>query len=370
MTKPHIAFFLPSLRGGGAERTMLNIATGLSESGYTVDLILAQAVGEYLDQVPEHIRLVNLKSNSAIASTPGLVRYLRREKPCVIFPVLPHISLVALVGRVLAGSRTRVIPVQQNTLSQSIHHANSFKERILPVFMRKIYPLANRIIAVSEGVADDLSTVLRIPRQHINVIYNPVVTSDLLAQSKETSGHHWLKPGQPPVVLGVGRLTRAKGFSVLIRAFSEVQKTTPSRLIILGDGPDRHALEGLIKELNLTDRVSLPGFAPNPYVFFRNSAVFVLSSLWEGLPTVLIEALACGTPVISTDCPSGPREILDDGRWGTLVPIGDGKLLAQSIKETLTRPDQVPSEMSWARFTLKLSISKYRTLLGELETGL
>ena len=345
---------------------MLEIATRLVERGYRVDLLLVKAEGEYTDQVSDQIRLIDLRSNRAIVCIPKLVRYLFTEKPSVFFPSLPHISLISLAARLLALSRSQIVVVEHNTLSQTVRYATTLKERLLPVLMRLLYPLADGIIAVSNGVAEDLATVLQLPRETIQVIHNPVVTPELLDLSSASSDHPWFKAGSPPVILGVGRLTQAKGFPKLIRAFAAVLRTTPARLIILGDGPNRDSLENLVQDLALTDYVSLPGFVRNPYPYFRKSAVFVLSSLWEGLPTVLIEALACGTPVVSTDCPNGPREILEDGRWGILVPVDDEKSLAGAITDSLHHPKYVISDACWERFTLERSVSQYLALIKNL----
>ena len=358
-----VAFFLASLRGGGAERVMLNIAISLVAHGYSVDLILVKREGEYLKKVPDTIRLIDLGSRGALNSIPRLVHYFRREQPSFIFPSLPHISLVTLAARYLSRARSRVVIVEHNTLSQSVQFAQTYKGRILPIFMRLLYPLADRIVAVSTGVADDLSISLNMPRHRIEVIYNPVVTSETLALSREPLSSPWFTDGAPPVILGIGRLTHAKGFSALIRAFSKVRETLPCRLIILGEGADRPTLECIISELGVSSDAMLPGFVENPYAFLKGSALFVLSSLWEGLPTVLIEALACDTPVVSTDCPSGPREILEDGRWGKLVPVNDDDALASAISESLTSPRLSIPKISWARFTLEETISKYLAIL-------
>lgn len=366
MGKPRITFVLASLRGGGAERVILTIARGIADKNYDVDLVLIKAEGEYLDQVPIQLRLVDLCSSSALKSIPKLVQYFRKELPSVIFPSLPHINLVTLVAKLLAGSRSRVVAIEHNTLSQSAHNASSLKGRSLPFFMRVAYPFFDEIIAVSNGVANDLAAVLKIPRKHLKVIYNPVVTPDMLSKAREDTDHPWFEEDSPPVILAVGRLTPAKGFPTLIRAFATVLENRAAKLIILGDGPDRANLQLLIQNLGITYHVDMPGFVNNPYVFFRKSTLFVLSSVWEGLPTVLIEALACGTSVISTDCPSGPREILQDGRWGTLVQVGEEIPLAKAIVESLDRPKTLPNESSWAPFSLENSISKYHSLLCDL----
>ena len=172
--------------------------------------------------------------------------------------------------------------------------------------MKHFYPWADYIIGNSQGVADDLSQVTGLPRQRIKILYNPVVTPEVREKALALLDHPWFEPGQPPVVLAVGRLTKQKDFPSLIRAFAQVLPKRPARLLILGEGVDRPMLEELVEQLGLQDHVSIPGFVENPYAYMSRASLYVLSSRWEGLPTVLIEALYCGLPIVATDCPSGP----------------------------------------------------------------
>jgi len=229
--------------------------------------------------------------------------------------------------------------------------------------MRLIYPLAHTIIAVSNGVAEDLSTVLALPKSRISVIYNPVVTKSLKQQAEIPVTHTWLQSDRIPVVLGVGRLTKAKNFETLIQAFSIVLETISAKLIILGEGEERSNLENLVRQLNLVNEVDLPGFTENPYSYMKRAKLFVLSSLWEGLPTVLIEALSCGTQVVSTDCPSGPREILENGKWGTLVAVNDGQALANAMIDAIKNPSYFSNPESWSEYTLKNILLQYEKIL-------
>jgi len=362
-----ITFLLASLRGGGAERVILTIAKGLSDKGYKVDIVLVKAEGEYLEQVHQNIHLVDLKSNRAIFCIPKLIKYFRQENPAVVFSSLPHVSLATLIAHTLAISKSHVFLIEHNTLSLSVKNSNTAKGKMLPLFMKLFYPISSGIIAVSEGVASDLVSILKISRERIQVIYNPVVTNSILELSMEPSKHPWLGNNQPPVVLGVGRLTYAKNFQLLIRSFAKVRDTLAARLIILGDGPDRPELEHLVETLNLSENVSMPGFVENPYAYYRNASVFVLSSRWEGLPTVLIEALACGTHVISTDCPSGPREILEHGRWGTLVQCPNESKLAHAISDVLVTSMPPVGQDFLNRFSLEQSVSKYQSIIERVK---
>ncbi len=230
--------------------------------------------------------------------------------------------------------------------------------------VRCFYPWADAVAAVSHGVADDLAQAAAIPRQQIQVIYNPIVTPDLRRKAQQPLEHPWFAPGEPPVLLAIGRLAPQKDYPTMIKAFAHVRNTRPVRLIILGEGTERSSIEALVKRLGLEASVNLPGFVANPYTYLSRASVFVLSSRWEGLPTVLVEALHCGAPVVATDCPSGPREILAGGQYGQLVPIGDVVALAQAIEEVLSGKMTRPPQESWQPYTLQVVVDQYINLLS------
>ena len=341
---------------------MLNLAIGMAQHDVNVDLVLAAATGPYLKMVPPEVRVVDLKAGRVLSSLPMLARYLREEKPVGMVSALDHANVVALWASWLAGGQSRVAVCMQNTPSQDAHHANSIQGRLTPLAMKLFYPWATGIVGVSQGVVDDFIKLTGI-RQRVQVIHNPVVTPDLFRRAEEPVEHPWLQHDQPPVLLGVGRLTGQKNFPNLIHAFAEVCGQHRCRLMILGEGEDRPALEALVRELGLEAEVSLPGFVQNPYAYMKRAAMFVLSSDWEGLPTVLIEALALGTPVVATDCPSGPMEILRNGTLGRLVPMKNSSALAQAIAATLAEPPQPVSEEAYAGYTQEVVVNQYLQLL-------
>ncbi len=360
-----LAIYIPSMRYGGAERAMLNLARGIANRGYAVDLVLAQAEGPYLAEIPESVRLIDLKAARVLKSLPALVRYLRRERPAAMLATWEHANIIALWARSLAGLPGQLVINEQNTISSSTRQASRRHGWLLPALARRFYPWADGIVAVSNGVADDLAKVTGTPRECIQVIYNPIITPEIQAQAQAPLDHPWFMPGQPPVVLAAGRLRPQKDFPTLIRAFAQVRSERPARLVILGDGPERPALVALVQQLGLEQDVSLPGFSENPYAYMARASLFVLSSRWEGLPTVLIEALYCGAPVVSTDCPSGPREILAEGRHGQLVPVGDAAALARAIEAALAREAPRPPRESWQPFEMETMVSQYIDLLLE-----
>jgi len=331
--KNRIALYLSSLGGGGAQRVVLTLANAMAEHGANIDLVLVKAKGPFLQEVHPRVRVVDLGVTNVILSLPGLIRYLRRERPAALLSSLKHVNIVALIARQVSRVSVRLVVGEHNTLSQS--RKNRLKDRLLPHLMRFLYPKADLVVAVSQGVAEDLCTSIGLAKERVRVIFNPVVRADIAQLAAAPLDHRWFQPGEPPVILGMGRLTEQKDFPNLLRAVALLREQRDCRLMILGEGELRDALQRLAASLGLTGSVSLPGFVDIPFAYMARAAVFVLSSRWEGLPTVLIEAMACGTPVVSTDCPSGPREILEGGAWGRLVPVGDPVALATAIAATL-----------------------------------
>jgi glycosyltransferase involved in cell wall biosynthesis len=317
-----IAVFLPALNGGGAELCMLKLAGGLADQGNDVDLVLAKAVGPWMAQIPPSVRLVDLKARSTSSCLIALAHYLRSAKPVAMVAALERANLAALVAKCLAGSKTRIAITIHNTLSVDWRNAATVKHRITRLFAKWMYQYADEIIAVSKGAAEDLAVALKMPRHRIHVIYNPLIHGQLFEDAKAALDHDWYRHDRPPVVISIGRLAPQKNYELLIRAFRKVRDRGPAHLVILGEGPERARLTALVHDLGLTEDVTLPGFIDNPYAYLARSTVYALSSAWEGLPSVLVEALACGLPVVSTDCPSGPRELLADGKFGRLVPMG------------------------------------------------
>lgn len=342
MSRARLALFLPFLGGGGAERVMLNLASGYADQGLAVDLVLVKAEGAFLAQVPPTVRIVDLRRQRVLTAIPALLRYLRRERPQALLSTLIHANLGALIAKRLAGVPVRLVVREATVLSEDLRASGGLAARFRLartgklLLYRWVYSWADGIVTVSRGVADDLNCSLRLPAGRVQVVPNPVVTPELFRQSAEPLAHPWFVPGAPSVILGVGRLAPEKDYPTLIKAFAQVRARYAARLMILGEGEERPVLQALVAELGLAGQVELPGFVLNPFPYLARSAVFVLSSRYEGLPGALIQAMALGTPVVATDCRSGPAEILDGGRYGPLVAIGDVDALAQAILTQLT----------------------------------
>lgn len=333
-----VAVVMHDMRGGGAERMMINLASGFADLGLEVDLVTVRAEGPLATQVDSRVRLIDLGCARTIHSVGRLSAYLRRSRPQVAFGGLVHINTALVLANLLAGRPARVVVSERNTTSIDSAAAETLAVRLAHKAIPAIYRLADGIATVSGGVADDLAHSYGLARDRIEVLHNPVVTPSLERMAAEEPGHPWLAPGQPPVILGAGRLAAQKDFPTLLRAFARVKQTIECRLIIVGEGTDRGALEDLARQLGIEEWTDLPGYQSNPYAWMRRAAVFVLSSRWEGSPNALVEAMACGTPVVTTDCPSGPREITGNGQWGRLVAMGDAERMAAAIVDTLRDP--------------------------------
>jgi glycosyltransferase involved in cell wall biosynthesis len=336
MNSNKIAFFLPNLAGGGAERVVLNLLKGMSAQDIPLDLVVASTDGPYLEQIPDRVNIVNLNTGGVMKAVPSLSQYLKANRPVVMFSHMKHANVAAILATKLAGTKTKLVVVEHETLSAS--RSEVLRSKILPTAMKVLYPSADIIVGVSKGVAEDLDTQMGFAPGRVKVVYNPVVDPDLIDRATTLLEHEWFQPGSPPVFLGVGRFTVQKDFLNLIDAFAIVRQKTPARLLILGEGDLRGELEASIERHGIKADVSLPGFVQNPYAYMHNSNAFVLSSRWEGLPTVLIEAMACGCQVVATDCPSGPDEILAAGKYGALVPIENSAALAAAMLQTLEHP--------------------------------
>ncbi len=346
-----IAVFASFSGTGGVERMVVSLIRGFVDLGETVDLVLVRADSPHLVRVPAEVRQVRLNTSHTLLAAPALARYLRERRPRALLAAKDRAGRTAVLARALAGTRTPILLRLGTHLSTAMAGRSGLARALRYLPIRILYPRIERIAAVSQGVAEDTARIARVPPDRIRVIRNPVIAPELTAQSEAPCPHPWLQPGQPPVILAVGRFQSQKDFPTLIRAFARVRQGQDCRLLILGEGGLRSSLAALICELGLVRDAELPGFQPNPYAFLARASLFVLSSAWEGSPNVLTEALALGIPAVSTDCPSGPAEILDGGRFGPLVPVGDTESLARAMESTLARP--LPAE------TLKLAVREY-----------
>ena len=315
-----------------------NLARGMIDAGVAVDMVLIKARGEHVKAIPAQAHVIRLHSRHTATSLFGLMRYLRRERPDALLAVKHRAIRTAVRARRLAGINIPLAGRLGTTVSAALDGCGILKRWLWYRAMRNSYRHVDTIIAVSQGVAEDVRAIAGLHAGRLRVIRNPVITPELYQQAGEALDHPWFSDHNIPVILAAGRLTRQKDFPTLLRAFALVRRQQSCRLVILGEGGDRHKLEQLVHDLGIGDDVQLPGFVANPFRYIARARLFVLSSRWEGSPNSLTEAMALGTPVVSTDCPSGPRELLAGGQYGPLVPIGDDQALAQAMIHTLAQP--------------------------------
>jgi glycosyltransferase involved in cell wall biosynthesis len=329
-----IGIFHPYFADGGIERTTLLLAEEFARRGHEVDVVTIRPSGPFLERFGGLVTLTDLGARRVLTSVPRLAGYLRRRKPDLFISYQGYANIAAAWAHCIARSRSKLVLSERvDPLAQP-----GSGSRLRHWLIRRAYRRAHVVAANSQGTARSLAEFLEIPSGRVAVIYNSTIGNNLDELAKEPPSHPWLEDEGPPVVLGAGRLTRQKDFATLLRAFALVRQDSQARLVILGEGEERKALEALAMDLGIAEDVALPGFTVNPYAAIARAAVFVLSSRWEGLSNVLIEAQAVGTPVVATDCPSGPREVLLDGEAGLLVPVGGPEAMAEAVRRVLTQP--------------------------------
>jgi glycosyltransferase involved in cell wall biosynthesis len=331
----------------------------------SVDLLRIRNHGPYLDLPASNVAVISLGAAHVNSSLIPLVRYLRKVQPRALLADKDRVNRVSLSARRLAGVPTRVAARIGTTVSAQLSRRSPWYRWLQLLAMRRFYPWADAVILPSEGAASDFVRLTGLPPGRVHVIPNGVIDAEIHRFSRERVDHPWIRGEGPPLILGVGELCARKDFATLIRAFARVRAGRPCRLMILGEGRERRRLEGLARALGVDEQVSLPGFVTNPYAYMAWASLVVLSSTWEGFGNVLAEALALGVPVVSTDCPSGPREILRGGDIGPLVPVGDDEALAEAMARTLDDPpDPGTSAEAAARYSVTVSASRYLEILG------
>ncbi len=342
---------------------LAHLIQGFCDQGFAIDLLLVRASSAALEQLPESVRCIPLRPAHTLLATFALARWLHRERPPVLLAVKDRAGRAAVIARALARTDTRLVLRLGTNLSAALSGSSLARRWLRLAPIRLLYPAIETVVAVSEGVAADTAQIARLPRSQIRVIRNPVIRPQLAELAAAPSPHPWLVETKSiPVIIGAGRFQRQKDFPTLVRAFHLARQKRPCRLLILGGGRGRRAVEelaiGLGLRLGPDGDLDLPGFQTNSYCWLARADLFVLSSAWEGSPNVLTEALALGIPSVSTDCPSGPREILADGRYGPLVPVGDSGAMASAMLQTLENP--LPAR------TLKQAVTDYTQTASSL----
>ncbi|WP_146197917.1 glycosyltransferase [Caulobacter endophyticus] len=362
--RPDVLILLHDLRGGGAERAMLRLAGGMAAAGRRVHLLLVSAQGDYLSEIPPAVTMSDLGGGSVFGAIPAIAKALKTYQPRAFLAALTHVNVAAIIAAALAGYRGRLVVSERNQISAKAAAAKSLREKITYAVAPWAYARTDGIVAVSDGVAKDLITFARLPAEIVHYVHNPVYDAGLAVRGEAPAPHPWLEDGGAPVIIAVGRLHEQKDFATLLAGFFELRATRPARLIIFGEGPERQALERLISGSAFAADVALPGFCTNPFAAMSRAAMLVLSSRWEGFPNVLVEAMSCGAAVAATDCPSGPQEILDGGRYGPLVKVGDASGLAMAMSAVLDNPDAGPIAAERAKvFSVERAAASYLEIL-------
>jgi glycosyltransferase involved in cell wall biosynthesis len=371
--KMKVLFFIPSLDGGGAEKVMVQILRSVNSERIKPVLVLLFSYenSPYREYLPEGIKIivVQRKSDSAldkIRQYAGFLRAVFNERPHVIISMLTHSNIIAISAGLIF--RTKVIISEHIALGEAIKTEDGGRILWFPTkqLVRIFYRFADKIVAVSEGIKTNLVEEFNISSYKIEVLYNPIDLNRISELCKISVEHIFFKE-RAPVILSVGRLVPQKGFDILLIAFRDIIKKMDARLIILGEGPEKESLSRLVNDLAITEKVSFLGFQKNPYKFMSRADIFVLPSRYEGLPMVILEAMACDTPVVATDCKSGPREILQNGRYGVLVPTEDIDALSTAILELLRDKALRASFSRLAKqrvkdFAVEKIVSKYEEL--------
>jgi glycosyltransferase involved in cell wall biosynthesis len=368
---PEIAILSPIGRSGlkhhgGITPVTYRLANEFLRLGVTTELVAFAPVDprSSMPFLNSKVPIYNLGVSTKIIQAWRLWRYMKIRSPRVLLSAGTRANLIACLTKRLHHPAAKVVLSIHNTLSKELTELPYFRRWRRMKFIRALYHKADGFICVSNGVAEDLAVCAGIPRTSIQVIYNPIVTPEIMKQAEVSVSHQWFQSNHPPVILGAGRLTTQKDFATLIKAFSLVQAKIPSRLVILGEGDNRDELKRLVRKLNLEQMVDLPGFVENSVAYMKRARLFVLSSAWEGFGNVLVESMAVGTPVVATDCPSGPREILLDGKIGALVSPKRPDMLAQAIIQTLVAPpNPAVLQKRSAEFSAEESARRYLKFL-------
>jgi glycosyltransferase involved in cell wall biosynthesis len=361
-----VAIYMHTLYNGGVERVMFDLMRGFLDRGVRVELVLDLLVYSPFEKIlPEGVELVKLGAGSPLERIAKLRDYLQRARPDAVLSATHFANETACIARALARVKTRLILSEHTTLSSDIANASRFSVRSMVIrwTTRRIYPMADAIVAVSNGVADDMCRVSGLARDKVLTIYNPIDAGRLFASAAAPLEDPWFAAGAPPVILAIGRLETQKNFPNLLRAFAQVRAGRPARLLILGEGSERARLTSLVASLGWSEDVAMPGFVANPAAYMARSAVFAMSSNWEGMPVAQMEALTLGTPVVSTDCPSGPAEILAGGAYGEMVPMDDSEALAGAIERVFEGARKVIPPEALARFDADAITERYLELM-------
>lgn len=360
-------FIITPTLDGGVGRIVANIAKGLSDD-FKITLLVPMLSGDFFGSVPENVEIHSFGKRRISSCTMPLIKLFKKSKPDMILSLSFHTNIVSIISRIGAGlSKSRCIISEHINLRQSLKSIPILKRVIMKTLIFIFYRFAGSYIAVSKGAKESMSKISGVHISKINVIYNPVIDESFYRASEEKVEHPFFTNKEGPVIVTVGRLDYQKDIETLLKSFSYLPREYKARLIICGDGPLKSELKSRAQTLGVLQNIDFLGFVKNPLPYVKNSNLFVLSSIYEGLPTVLIEALALGVPIVSTDCPDGPKEILDNGRYGLLVPVSDPYDLRESIESALKENKIPKADKEYIeRFTVSYAVAQYKNLIDSI----
>jgi glycosyltransferase involved in cell wall biosynthesis len=361
-----VLVFRPTLDGGGADRVTVTLLEHLDRARFAPSLALVRRAGLLADEVPLDVPVIELGAPRLAMAVPYLARAIRERKPDIVVCTAGGANVVAVAAHRLSGSRARLVLSERSSLRR--RDRSGLRAALELRLKRLAYRRADVVTAVSEGVADDLIELLALPPGRVQVVYNPVISDDVAVCAAEPVTHPWFSGGEP-VLLAVGRLVDIKDYPVMLDALVAIRRSAPARLAILGEGPLKAELEARARSLGLADAVAFLGYDKNPYRYMKRARLVIQSSRAEGLPGTLIQSLACGTPVVATDCDHGPREVVRDGVDGYLVGVGDPAGLARRASEILgdaalrARLGAAGADGA-QRFSVASSMQRYHAAIG------
>jgi glycosyltransferase involved in cell wall biosynthesis len=360
-----IAFFSYDMRVGGAEKMILTLLPQFINAGYFIDLVLIKKAGAFLSDIDPRVNIISLKKEHVSQSLIPLIRYFKKSKPDVFISNLTHLNIVTIIAKFFSGTRSKIIITEHSSITTN-NLQKGGKEGILVFLARFLYPLADKTVVVSDGAAQNLIEAIKINPNKVQSIYNPIDMDRIRILSREKIDEFWLTEKSIPVFVAIGRLEQEKNFSFLLNVFQTLTKKRKARLLILGEGSERQMLEQQMIAYGIENDVKLLGIKTNPYPYISNADLLVCTSKYEGFNITLAESLACGTPVISMNCPYGPAEILDNGTYGQLIPPGDRDGMVDAIIAAIDHPESLPSKeklMERAkRFSAEKIFSEYQEL--------
>ncbi len=366
-----VAFFIPSLEPGGTERNVVNLVNNVDREKYTLSLVLGKPEGEFIKEINKNIPIINLNTSRSLGLFFKLIKYFKSEKPDIFVSAFPRINVICIAAKIFARVNTKIIITEHSVFSLLPVIAKTPARRLfarffMPILSRFLYPKADSIVCVSRGIADDLAKIVDISDK-IKIIYNPIINDKIYQLANESVDHPWFFDSKTPIIIAVGRLVECKNYPGLFKSFDLVIKSRLAHLVILGAGPEMKKLTALVQKMNLSQHISFFGFQKNPYKYVKKASVFVLSSLQEGFGNVIIEAMACGTPVVSVNCPTGPGEIIENMKNGILVPVNDEKNMASAIlrilnDKNLAKNFSIEGQKRAEFFSVKRSVQEYEKI--------